>query len=306
MSFTLRYTQTLSSAGNEVVSQDITGSTASDAYGKNGNILASDVTATYTKVARLTDINNVTTLTSGDEFIQHREYIKTAGNESTIDSKLFSVGNKFIPREGSITVPSGDTWETTGYVFIPSDYLPSDTAPYYLTIENLDQIGSYIADDLYVTDYSVFYDGGAEYPNVQTINGGSPAAAYSGATYFVTAGSMTYNGSEYFVNESFIAADTSDITPSFDGVVWIQYASTTYYKPLLYQINNDLYSLVNSAMAQNVYGHEDLNRQILSVRVVKEALEYSAYTNNVSFVQAEDNINYLNAQIDILMNEVGL
>jgi len=306
MSFTLRYTQTLSSAGNEVVSQDITGSTAPDAYGKNGNIAASDVTATYTKIARLTDINDVTTLTSGGAFIQYREYIKTAGNSSTIDGKAMTVGSKLIPRNNILTVPSGDTWQSTGYVFVPSDYLPSDTAPYYVSIEDLDQLGSYIADDLYVTDYSVFYDGDATYPNVQTINGGTAAAAYDGATYFVTAASVSYKGNTYYVNESFVASDTTDITPASGATIWIQYASTTYYKPLLYQINNDLYSLINAAMAQNIYGHEDLNRQILSARAVKEGLEYAAYTNNVSFVQAEDNINYLNAQIDILNSEIGI
>lgn len=306
MSFTLRYTQTLSSAGNEVVSQDITGSTAPDAYGKNGNIAAADVTATYTKVARLTDINDVTTLTATGKFIRYREYIKTAGGSSTIDGKIMTVGSKLIPRNNILTVPSGDTWESTGYVYIPSDYLPSDTAPYYVSIENLNQLGSYIADDLYVTDYSIFYNGGATYPNVQTINSGTSAAAYNGATYLVTAGNVTYNGSTYYIGESFTASGTTTIAPFSSAVIWIQYASTTYYKPLLYQINSDLYSLINAAMAQNTYGHEDLNRQILSVRAVKEGLEYAAYTDNVSFVQAEDNINYLNAQIDILMSEIGI
>ena len=205
MSFNIRYTQTLSSAGDEIVAQDITGSLSPDAYGQNGNLAVADVTATYTKIARLSDINNVTTLEEGDAFIQYREYIKTAGSQSTIDSKLFSVGDKFVPRDSALTVPSGDTWESTGYVYVPSDYLPSDVAPMYISIANLNQSGSYVADDLYVTDYSVFYDGGATYPNVQTINAGTPSAAYDGATYLVTAGSMAYNGSEYFIGETFIA-----------------------------------------------------------------------------------------------------
>lgn len=306
MSFNLRYTQTLSSAGNEVVSQDITGSAAPDAYGKNGNLARSSVTATYTKIARLTDINNITTLTSGGAFIQYREYIKTAGGSSTIDNKVMTVGSKLIPRNNTLTVPSGDTWQTTGYVFVPSDYLPSDTAPQYISIENLDQIGSYIADDLYITDYSVYYNGGATYPNVQTINGGAAANAYNGSTYYVTAGYVTYNGSTYYVGESFTASGTTSIAPFSSAVIWIQYASTVYYKPLLYTIVNNFYSLTNSAMAQNIYGHQDLNERILSARVVMEGLEYAAYTNNVSFTQAEDNIAYLNTQTNILMNEIGI
>lgn len=306
MSFNLRYTQTLSSAGNEIISQDITGSIASDAYGQNGNLAAADVTATYTKIARLTDINNVTTLEEDGAFILYREYIKTAGATSVIDDKSFSVGSKFIPRFDSFTVPAGDTWQTTGYVYVPSDYLPSDVAPQYMSIENLNQIGSYISDDLYVTDYSVFYDGGAEYPNVQTINGGVAAAAYSGSTYLVTAGSVTYDGNEYYIGESFVPNDTTNISPSFDAAVWIQYSSVVYYKPLLYTIVNNFYSLINAAMAQNVYGHQDLNKQILSARMIMEALDYAAYSNNVSFIQTEDNIAYLNTQVNILMNEIGI
>lgn len=306
MSFNLRYTQTLSSAGNEIVSQDITGSAASDAYGKNGNLAVADVTATYTKIARLTDINNVTTLEPDESFIARREYIKTAGGDSTIDGKVFSVGDKFIPRNGTFVVPADDTWQTTGYVYVPSDYLPSDTAPQYISIENLDQIGSYVADDLYVTDYSVFYDGGATYPNIQTINSGTPADAYEGMTYFVTAGRVEYNGDSYYLGETFVAIDDSTISPNPGAVLWGKYASTVYYKPLLYTIVNNFYSLTNSAMAQNIYGHQDLNRQILSTRVVMEGLEYAAYTNNVSFTQAEDNIAYLNTQTNILMNEIGI
>lgn len=88
--------------------------------------------------------------------------------------------------------------------------------------------------------------------------------------------------------------------------MWGKYASIVYYKPLLYTIVNNFYSLTNSAMAQNIYGHQDLNERILSTRVVMEGLEYAAYTNNVSFTQAEDNIAYLNTQTNILMNEVGI
>lgn len=306
MSFNLRYKQTLSSAGNEVVSQDITGSAAPDAYGQNGNLAEANVTATYTKIARLSDINNITTLEETDSFISRREYIKTAGGSSTIDNKSFVVGDKFIPRNGTFTVPSGDTWQSTGYVYIPSDYLPSDTAPQYISIENLDQIGSYIADDLYATDYSVFYNGGATFPRIQTINSGTAAAAYNGMTYFVTGVSVSYLGSTYYAGETFTASGTTDITPAAGAVIWGRYASTVYYKPLLYRIVNNFYSLTNSAMAQNVYGHQDLNERILSARVVMEGLEYAAYTNNVSFTQAEDNIAYLNTQTNILMNEIGI
>lgn len=306
MSFNLRYTQTLSSAGTEIISQDITGSIASDAYGQNGNLAVADVTATYTKIARLTDINNVTTLEADESFIARREYIKTAGTTSSIEDKVFSVGDKFIPRNGTFVVPSGDTWQTTGYVYVPSDYLPSDTAPQYISIENFNQIGSYIADDLYITDYSVFYDGGATYPNIQAINSGSSANAYDGMFYFVTGGRVEYNGSRYYPGDTFVGIDENTITPQSGSVIWGKYASTVYYEPLLYTIVNNFYSLINAAMAQNIYGYQDLNKQILSARIIMEALDYAAYTNNVSFTQTEDNISYLNTQINILMNEIGI
>lgn len=305
MSFSLRVSEYLSPEGNEIAFQDVTGTNSATAYGVSGNIAAASVTTVSVLIARLSDINNITELTYSAlapvKFSRYVQYQKTAGSASVIDGKTFTIGDTFIPRNASLVVPAGDTWETTGYVYIPTSYLPTSTSPAYFSISDLNQEGSYIADDLYVTSYGVFYNGGSEYPRVATINAGTPANSYDGATYKVISGFVTYKGSTYYAGEIFTASDVSSIAPT-GATIGIQYAATVYYKPLLYSINQDLFTCITAAIAQNVYGRQGVSKQVMLIRMVIESMENAAYTNNVSFTQMSDNIAYIQRELDTLIS----
>jgi hypothetical protein len=301
MSFSLRVLEYLSPAGDEIAFKDVTGTDSATAYGMSGNITQYQVTALSVLMARLTDINNTTELNAGAKFSRYVQYKKTAGAETTIDSKKFTVGSLFIPRSADFLVPIGDTWVSTGYVYIPTSYGPASPNPAYFSISDLNQEGSYVADDLYITDYSIFYNGGSTYPNVGTINGGTPANAYDGATYKVISGLVTYNGSTYFAGEMFTASNTNPISPTA-ATIGIQYAATVYYKPLLYSTTQDLFTCITAAIAQNVYGRDSVSKQVMLIKMVLESMENSAYTNNVSFTQMSDNIAYIQKELNTLIS----
>ena len=301
MSFSLRVSEYLSPAGDEIAFKDVTGTDSATAYGVSGNITQASVTALSVLIARLSDINNPAELTAGAKFSRYIQYQKTAGSASTIDGKTFTIGSTFIPRNTSLVVPIGDIWVSTGYVYIPTSYSPLSSNPAYFSISDLNQEGSYIADDLYVTSYSIFYNGGSTYPNVGTINGGTGAAAYDGATYKVISGSVTYNSNTYYAGEMFTASNTNTITPA-GATIGIQYAATVYYKPLLYSINQDLFTCITAAIAQNVYGRQGVSKQVMLIRMVIESMENAAYTNNVSFTQMSDNIAYVQRELETLIS----
>lgn len=303
MSFSLRVSEYLSPAGDEIVFKDVTGTSSASSYGMSGNIAQNQVTALSVLIARLSDVNNQTELRAGNKFSIYVQYQKTAGSSSVIDGKTFTIGDTFIPRLASFVVPSGtgDVWMTTGYVYIPTAYTPESTDPAYFSISDLNQQGSYIADDLYITSYSIFYDGGTEYPDVAFINQGDARDAYDGATYKVIAGSVTYDGNTYYAGEMFTASRPTTISP-IGATIAIQYAATVYYKPLLYSTTQDLFTCVTAAIAQNAYGRQGLSRQILSLRLLIESLDNAAYTNNVSFTQMSDNIAFLQTELNTLIS----
>jgi len=306
MSFSLRVSEYLSPAGDEIVFKDVTGTSSSTAYGVSGNIPASSVTGVSVFMARLSDINNTTELKSGDKFSRYVQYQKISGEPSTIDAKTFTIGDFFTPRLASFVVPEGtisdpEIWVTTGYVYVQTSYLPDSSNPAYFSISDLNQEGSYIADDLYITNYGIFYDGGTEYPNVGIINAGGSADAYDGATYKVIEGAVEYDSNYYYEGEVFTASNDRPITGQ-PCVLGIQYAATVYYKPLLYSTTQDLFTCITAAIAQNVYGRDNVSKQVMLIRMVLESMENSAYTNNVSFTQMSDNIAYVQKELNTLIS----
>jgi len=109
--------------------RDTTGNTATYAYGQNGNITQGDIEAVRLVIGNYSRLNSLTDLNAGDTFVQFTQYMKTVGSSSTINGKSFVVGDIFVPQVANLVVPSGDTWQTTGY-YVPqilATWLPTTT-----------------------------------------------------------------------------------------------------------------------------------------------------------------------------------
>ena len=106
----LRQALTTNSDGTLALFTDTTGTTAPDSYSKSGNIGYADVDAVRIGIARYNNDALPTTLTAGGTFVQFTQYIKTGGSASTINGKLFSTGDYFVPQSAGITVPVDVTW----------------------------------------------------------------------------------------------------------------------------------------------------------------------------------------------------
>jgi len=294
MSLTLVTQSQIDSTGQYILFQDVTGSTSPTSYGQGGNISSSSVTATRILVARYTKTVDVSTLTSGASFIAYNQYQKKAGSTSTIDTKSFSVGDTFIPRNGTFSVPSGDTWVSTGFISAPfaTSWLPNGST-LSITLDNLGQSGSYVADDFYIFDYYVYYPSHS-----------STFSATSGASYLISgSGTATYNGQTFYAGESFTATDTTSITIAGGAIVHTQYAAITNYASLTYTLDQSFYALISQVAQNGVPVHTDMQMRIIWLRLIKESLQYMAYTQNVSFTQAGDWLVYLQKNIYALSQE---
>lgn len=266
---------------------DRTGETAPNAYGMNGNISMSAVSGVRIKIGTATTIQNPTTLTSGETFLQFHEYQKTAGSSQVIDGKTCVVGTVLVPQITGLTVPSGDTWETTGY-YVPqilTSWTPTPSqVPLSLTINELGQSGSTVQDNCYIFAYDIFI-GPFTTPTTAVVND----------TYLVTVATCTYEGNTYRAGEIFTATVGSTITPVGTGAtVSVLEATTASYAILVY--NLETAALLNIESKGNT---GDLNywADIYGIQQQIQALQFGAATLNIDFTVVNDLITSLTNQV---------
>jgi hypothetical protein len=279
------------SDGQSVSFRDITGTTSSTAYGVGGNISLLDVDAVVIEIGTATTLVEGTELSDGDTFLQFHKYIKTAGSSAVINGKTFTIGEYFCPQVTGLTVPTGDTWEWTGYYRpqILTTWLPnSGETALNLDVSELGQDGSYVETNAYVFDYSIFAN-----------NFSVSTAAVSGNTYLVIGGTATYLGDSYVAGETFIASGTTNIVPSGGGAVGIMYATSTTYFVLAYEL---LQQILIAIEAQITAFSPRTQNNIFAIRAQLEALENSAATNNISFDYCVELLAKLQSEMLYILN----
>lgn len=271
--------------GTTTLFNDITGVTAPNSYSKSGNIGYSDVDAVRFKIASLESINSVATLNAGDSFTQYVEYICTAGS-GTIDNKGIAGGQYFIPQISGLSVPSGMTFQTTGYYNPPilAEWLPTNNQiPLTLSLAQINQASAtYVEDSLYTIQYEVYVD---SFTGTQ--------AAVIGQRYMVLTSTATYDGNTYRFGEIFIGNDTSSIVAA--GNVVKLNAATTQYFTLTWNMLQVLFDLV-------VIPDADLQKKIYGIRVQLEYLYNSCATGNVSYTYSLELIQRIQGLVVYLAN----
>lgn len=287
----LRDSVLVDSDGQSVSFRDITGTTSSTAYGVGGNIDYGDVDAVVIEIGTATSLVEGTELSDGDTFLQFHKYIKTAGSSSTINGKTFTIGEYFCPQVTGLTVPVGDTWEYTGYYRpqILTSWLPnSGETALNLDVSELGQDGSYVATTAYVFDYSIYAN-----------NFSTTTAAVSGNTYLVIGGTATYGGDTYVAGETFTASDTGNIVPGGGGAVGIMYATSTTYFVLAYELEQQI--LIGIEAQITAFSPRTQNN-IFAIRAQLEALQNSAWTNNISFDYCTELLTKLQNEMLYILN----
>lgn len=274
--------------GTTILFQDVTGNTAQNSYGKNGNILESDVDAVLIGISTLDSLANTQTLNAGQSIVPYVQYICTEGN-STIDNKGVSAGDIIVFNTTGLVVPSGMTLVTTGnyYPIITDDWLPTATqVALTLSLSQLNQSdNTTLEDSVYTINYSVYND------KFRTTT-----AAISGQSYIVVLGTAAYDGNTYRKGDTFIASDTANIT-IISGEVAYLYATTTQYFTITFNMLRRIFELLT------ISGLSDSTKdQIYAIRVQLEALSFSCFTNNVSYTYAENLLQKINNQITYLLN----
>lgn len=280
---------TTNSDGTLALFRDTTGTTAPDSYSKSGNIGYADVDAVRIGIARYNNGAVPTELTAGSTFTQFTEYIKTGGPASTINGKLMTAGTYFVPQSAGIAVPSGDTWETTGFYYpqILNTWLPTAAQiPLSLTTTQIGQNGSTkVATDVYTCVYEIYKD---QFTGTQ--------AAVSGQQYMVISSTATYDGQTFYAGEVFIATDTTNIVAA--GYVGLMDATSTGYHVLAYYILSNWCEILNR---QNTGNGIEVGKPLTDIRLQLEALQYACATNNVSFVYTAQMLNLLEGSINYLL-----
>lgn len=226
------------SDGSGAIFNDVTGSTGDGSYGKGGSLDYNQVGAIGIKMATYTTLSNIETLKADDSFILYKEYVKIGGSPSTIDSKVFTIGQFFAPVTGGLNVPTGDTWKETGYYVYPflSTWLPtSSQVQFNITLEKLNQTGLQISDDIYAYTYEIYQSNG-------TTNGSFNSI--SGAKYLVTEGTVTYNSNTFYPGDTFIAEFTGYSIQVVSGHCYQMFASVDAYSVIDYNTRQRLYQLV--------------------------------------------------------------
>ena len=272
--------------GTTALFKDTTGTTAANGYGKSGNITYSDVDAIRLKVATLSSIENVETLSAGDAFTLYTEYLCTAGT-GTIDGKALSPGEYFVPNTTYLSVGFGMEFETTGNYIYPylATWLPTATeVPLTISLANLGQSGNTTMEDsLYTLNYEVYID-----------KFSSSQVSVSGYQYIVMSGSCAYDGSTYKAGEIFTAIDTTSIA-IVTGEVAILSATITTYFVVTYNMIKDIFEILPIA-------DYEVSQEIYQIRVQLEALSFSAATGNVSFTYTQGLLNTLQGKVTYLQN----
>lgn len=277
------------SNGSAMMFNDITGTTSPTAYSKNGNIGYADVDAVRIKIALFENMIGASPITYGSNFTQFVEYIKTDGATSTINGKLLSAGDYFVPQSANIAVPVGDTWLPTGY-YVPQilfSWLPTAAqVPLSLTLSQINQASSTVVlDGVYTNVYEVYK---SSFTGTVT--------AVVGTTYMVLGGTTTYQGSTYYPGEVFTATVASSIVAS--NSVVIMDATSTGFHIIAYTLLSSILLLLQRESVRNNVVVQD---QIYDIRVQLESLYYSASTNNLSYTYATDLLQKLNDSVVILL-----
>lgn len=227
------------SNGSGAIFNDVTGSTGDDSYGKVGSLDYNQVGAIGIKMATYTTLSNIETLKADDSLIQYKEYVKIGGGSSTINDKVFTIGQFFTGNDQeSYVVPAGDIWKETGYYVYPflSTWLPtSNQVQLNISLQKLNQIGLEISDDIYAYTYEIYQTNG-------TTNGSFNSI--SGAKYLVTEGTVTYNGNYFYPGDTFIAELTGYPITVTSGHCYQMFASVDAYSVIDYNTRQRLYQLV--------------------------------------------------------------
>lgn len=295
MTLILKTKQVNASDGLSVDFYDLTGTTGTYAYGVGGNITYVDIDAVRIKVGTATTLQAATTITYGSNFTQFHEYVKTVGSSATVDSKAMVVGSVFVPQVASIAVPSGDTWEATGY-YVPqiiATWLPAATeVALNLEINELGQSGSLVEDNIYVWSYEIYKDVVAN-PSTAT------TPAVSGTEYLVVTGTVTYNSNVYRKGEHFAGIDTNTITIATSSSIAKMDSTVASYVSLLYALTVSILANIEVKMAT---GSDNYKDAIYAIKSQLDSLNFSDSTLNVDFTKMTDFIAYLQAQVDFLDN----
>ena len=278
-------TQILPTAlGTSLAFKDITGTTSSTGYSQNGNIGYAAVTAIRLKMSTYLSMLNVSTLTSGTTFTQYKEY-QLVGAACTVNSKSFSTGAYFVPQSAGIGVVS--TWVETGFYVFPHSWLPTAAeVALDISIAELGETGTTVQDAIRELQYEV-------YSPQQT----STISADNGNTYLVSGtGSVSYAGNTYFVGEVFTAFNNTSITIPIGARVNILYAATNQYFASLYNVEQSLYEVIVNAFSRTSISQEE----ILEIRLMLEAVQNMASTNNISLIKAQDLLVYAQDKVFFL------
>jgi hypothetical protein len=278
-------TQILPTAlGTSLAFKDITGTTSSTGYSQNGNIGYAAVTAIRLKMSTYLSMLNVSTLTSGATFTQYKEY-QLVGAACTVNSKSFSTGAYFVPQSAGIGVVS--TWVETGFYVFPHSWLPTAAeVALDISIAELGETGTTVQDAIRELQYEV-------YSPQET----STISAFNGNTYLVSGtGSVSYAGNTYFVGEVFTAFNNTSITIPIGARVNILYAATNQYFASLYNVEQSLYEVIVNAFSRTSISQEE----ILEIRLMLEAVQNMASTNNISLIKAQDLLVYAQDKVFFL------
>ena len=288
MSLELKIELKPTSTGEYLAFKDITGTTGTYAYTQDSNISYSQVTATRFKFGTYETLSNIETLTSGS-FTQYKEYINAGSASKTVDSKVISVGETFVPQITGISVPANSTWETTGYYVYPLNYFPtSSQVALDITSTQLGETGDTIVDNIRLVEYEVYYPQST--PSITST---------SGTTYIVSgAGTVGYGGSVYRVGEVFTAYNASSITAaSGSPKVNALYATVSQYFATTWSVENRLYQVIFDMLERISISEQN---KIVFVKSQLEAIQAICLTNNVSISQAYDLLLYITDQVTFL------
>ena len=270
--------------GASLAFKDITGATSSTGYSQGGNIGYANVTAIRLKTSTYLSMLNPATLNSGS-FTQYKEY-QLIGAACTVNNKSFSAGAYFVPQVAGVAVVS--EWKETGFYVFPHSWLPTATeVALDISIAELGETGTTVQDAIRELQYEVYFT--QQTPTI---------AAIDGTTYLVSGtGSVLYAGSTYLVGEVFTAFNTTNITiASGSPKVNRLYAATDQYFASLYNINQNLYEVIVNAFSSKYISQEE----ILDVRLMLEAIENMASTNNISLIKAQDLLTYAQDKVFFL------
>jgi hypothetical protein len=271
--------------GSGAIFNDITGNTGNGSYSQSGSLNYSDVAAIGLRIATYTTLSGLATLKAGEKFTRYKEYVKTLGGTSTIDSKTLVTGTFFVPRLENIVVPTGDEWQETGYYVYPylSTWLPtSSQTQNNISLDKLNQLGDNIYDDIYAYTYEIYQTNSTTTGTISSV---------SGAKYLVTSGTVTYNGSTYYPGDTFI--------PSFDGYSIVvtaghcyqMYASTDAYSVLDYNTRQNLYQLIMEKSGTNcITCWTQLSKLVTQL----EAIGFMAFTGDVALGPASETLIWVN------------